>query len=98
MLQDVPVKHIYIDRESMHAAEAEMLLHPVRGNRRYAGGFYDRAEPHGPVTGSGPGFEEAVRKHEERQKQRGLPGVWRKNPYPSKGTQRDIDYAVMEWY
>lgn len=96
MLQ-VPSRPVFIDKESMHAAEAEMLLHPIRGHRKYFGGFYDRAESHGPITGSGPGFEEALLKHYERQKQRGLPGKWRKNSYHDNGTQYDIDYAIIEW-
>lgn len=83
--------------EYITALEAEEQLYPVRGDRRFYSGFYDRGAGHGPITGSGPGFATAMSAFEERERQRGLPGVWRNSDRPSHGTQRDIDYAVMEW-
>jgi hypothetical protein len=40
-------------------------------------GFFDTAQAGGPIKGSGPNFAEAMAKFSERQKQKGLPGVWR---------------------
>ena len=79
--------------------EAEEQIYPVRGGRRFYSGFYDRAAGHGPITGSGPNFERALSVFKERQKQMGLPGIWRNNTTQkvNKGTRRDIDYAIMEW-
>ena len=78
--------------------EADEQLYPVSGNRRYYSGFYDRAAGHGAITGSGPGYDEAMSKFRERQKQWGLPGVWRTgHNRVNKGTQRDVCAYVMEW-
>jgi hypothetical protein len=81
--------------------EAEEQAYPVSGNRRFYSGFYDRAAGHGKPTGSGPGFEAALAKFEERQRQNGLPGLWgcpnnlRWNV--SKGNRRDTRFYIMEW-
>ena len=87
------------DRHAKELAEAGEVVSPVSGNRRFYSGFYDRAAGHGPITGSGPGFEAALAEFKERQRQNGLPGVWRNSTSwkVNKGTRRDIDYAVMEW-
>ena len=77
--------------------EVEQQLYPVSGGRRFMGGFYDRAQVHGPISGYGERFQEAERMFAERMQQRALPGKWRKNRYPNKGTQNDIDYTIMEW-
>ena len=78
--------------------EAEEELYPTRGDRRFYSGFYDRAAQHGEIRGSGPGFEAAMSAFRERERQRGLPGVWRSAHWnQNHGTQRDIDYAIMEW-
>ena len=87
-------------RLSQHAAdlqEAEELVSPVSGNRRYFNGFYDRAARHGKITGSGPNFDAAMAAFEERMKQRGLPGVWRNGQYPNNGTQRDVPFYINNW-
>lgn len=88
MRPDIDIKVLEINEEEVY---------PTKGNRRFYSGFYDRAAPHGKITGYGEGFEKALSRFKERERQNGLPGVWRNSPYPTKGTRRDIDYAIMEW-
>lgn len=81
--------------------EADEAAYPVSGNRRFFGGFYDRAAGHGKPTGSGPMFEKALATFNERQRQNGLPGVWTVSNNlrwnKGKGNRRDTRYYVMEW-
>lgn len=80
-------------------AEVEEHVAPVRGNRRQYGGFWDGAASAASIpTSRDPKLVEAYLK---RQEQLGLPGRWRAghNPkaYRNKGTQWDIDYAIINW-
>ena len=82
--------------------EVEGQLYPVAGSRRYFySGFYDRTQNHGTITGSGPGFERAIERFQERQKRLGEIGVWRSGDNGrmnvSRGETRDIDYDIVEW-
>ena len=85
------------DTHTAEVLEAEEHVAPVSGNRRYFGGFYDRAAPHGEITGSGPNFEKALAAFEERMRQRGLPGVWRNGQHKNHGTVRDVPYYINNW-
>ncbi len=86
------------DREDIKAQAADAHMNPtILGSRRFYSGFYDRSAQHGVITGSGPNFDSAMEAHKDRQKQAGLPGVWRNTPRPARGTRRDIDYKIMEW-
>ena len=90
------VKLSRFNRVQVHASDADAQ----QSDRRFAGGFYDRAQRHGPITGAGPGFERALSLFEERMRQRGLPGRWRHNAHGTKvnnGTIVDKDYEVTEW-
>jgi|10_taG_2_1085330.scaffolds.fasta_scaffold227055_2 hypothetical protein len=81
---------------SKERMEAEQKLNPVRGTKRYQyDGFYDKchAKP-GVPTSRDP---ELVERYLERQRQLGLPGVWRNGQYPNNGTQRDVPYYIIEW-
>ena len=81
-----------------HVEQVEEEIYPTAGNRRFYSGFYDRAAKHGTIHGSGPNFERAVERFQERQRQAGLPGIWRSAHWNNNhGTRRDIDYAIMEW-
>lgn len=66
-------------------------------------GFFDRAAQNGPVTGSGPGFEKAMRKFLRRQDRASRVGKWRcvdsrrKNPPRSDGTFIDRDWDIIDY-
>lgn len=68
--------------------------------RRQLDGLWDRMATDGPITGSGPGFERAMRLFRNRQKQLGLPGRWRKGPSKFKknnGTYIDRDWDFVDY-
>jgi hypothetical protein len=58
-------------------------------------GFFDRAQVAGPVTGSGPGYEQAIAKFEARQKGLASIGKWRKAP--AKWKQNRGKFIDPEW-
>lgn len=60
-------------------------------------GMWDRAAQHGPVTGSGPGFDEAMRKFKARQAKFKERGKWRKSTGVDEGTFIDPDWYVVDW-
>lgn len=75
---------------------AEHELNPVQGSMRYQHlGFWDglHSAP-GEPTSFDPKVLSAYR---ERERQRGLPGVWRNGQYKNKGTRRDACYHIIEW-
>jgi hypothetical protein len=63
-------------------------------------GLYDRSEPHGTISGSGPGFEVAMEKFRARQNAMGRVGTWRKALSSSKvndGAYIDPDWVVYNY-
>ena len=48
----------------------------------------------GPITGSGPGFAEAMRKYRHRQAERAKVGKWKRNAWWCKS---DGDYMDCVW-
>ena len=66
-------------------------------------GFFDRAAQCGPITGSGPGFERALKKFQRRQERLSKIGKWRcvdarsKNQPKSEGTYIDLDWDIIDY-
>jgi hypothetical protein len=58
-------------------------------------GFYDREARHGPITGSGKGFDRAMRLFKRREAQRKRVGKWRKAPATWK--KDDGNYIDPDW-
>ena len=79
------------------AVQADAELNPVQGSTRYQYmGFWDGQ--HSKAGEPTSWDSELVERFHERQRQLGLPGVWRSaHWYPNRGTQRDIDYMILEW-
>ncbi len=59
-------------------------------------GMYDCTEPHGPITGSGPGFARAISLFIDRQERLSKRGIWRKAPANWK--TNDGTFIDPEWY
>jgi hypothetical protein len=63
-------------------------------------GLWDNAAQHGPITGSGPGFAEAMRKFGIRQEKERKRGIWRKAPAKWKtndGTRIDPEWYIIDY-
>jgi hypothetical protein len=62
-------------------------------------GLYDTMAEHGPITGSGPGFDRAMYLFNIRQKRREQIGKWRAGTnyvrYTSEGTYTDPDWYIV---
>ncbi len=62
-------------------------------------GLFNRAEEHGPITGSGPNFKKAMAKFKERQRQQGKIGQWgqgsNKRDNVSDGRLYDCRWRVL---
>lgn len=78
------------------AVQAESELNPVQGSTRFQHlGFWDGIHSKaGEPTSFDP---ELIEAYHERQRQMGLPGVWRNGQYRNNGTQRDAVHFVIEW-
>lgn len=59
-------------------------------------GMYDRTEPHGPITGTGPNFNKAMSMFNARQDRLARRGKWRKAP--AKWKTDDGTFIDPEWY
>ena len=59
-------------------------------------GLYDTAAEHGPITGSGPGFDRAMRLFKERQSKYRKVGKWR--AVDASWTVDDGTYIDPDWY
>ena len=68
--------------------------------RRVEDGLFDRAARHGPITGSGPNFESAMRQFQARQDALARVGIWRcadnRRMYTSDGYYIDRDWEVID--
>jgi len=63
-------------------------------------GMYDTTEPHGPITGTGPGHEEAMALFKARQDRAAHRGTWRKAPTTWKtndGSHIDPDWYIVNY-
>ena len=61
---------------------------------------YRAGTKHGPITGTGPGFDEAMRKFKERQRTRKRVGKWRAVSAAwahDDGDYIDVDYYIVNW-
>ena len=65
-------------------------------SRYIMSGMYDCAAKHGPITGSGPGFDRAMRLFKARQDKVSRVGKWRKAP--AKWKHNDGNHIDPEWY
>lgn len=65
-------------------------------SRRIMMGMFDRSAQHGTISGSGPGFERAMRKFERRQRAASKNGVWR--CAPAKWKSADGTYVDPDWF
>jgi len=64
------------------------------------GGFFDKCAKNGEPTGSGPGFDAAAKRFNERRRMVGLRGKWRRAPAKYKtdcGTYIDPDWYIVNW-
>lgn len=62
--------------------------------------FYRAGTRHGEITGTGPGFDDAMRKFKKRQERLKQPGKWRQAPTPWKkdnGDYIDVHYYLVDW-
>ena len=59
-------------------------------------GMYDTQAKHGPITGSGPGFDEAMAKFKRRQKEYKKVGTWR--AVDAQWTHNDGSFIDPDWY
>lgn len=63
-------------------------------------GWWNPKELPGPITGSGEGFKDALRKFEAREAKKKLVGTWRKAPAnwkKNKGKYVDPDYYIVNY-
>lgn len=63
-------------------------------------GFFDRTQPHGTPNGSGPGWEVALSRFEERESRRKAVGTWRAVDAQwtrNDGSYIDPDYYIVDW-
>lgn len=78
-----------------------MMLRQGSGKlRRVEDGLWDRGASHGEITGSGPGFDEAMRKFRKRQEEAGKVGRWRHEKSAEKindGTYIDRDWDIIDY-
>ena len=61
-------------------------------------GFFNELAQDGPVTGSGPGFDRAMRRFKRRQEAKKRVGKWRQAPAAWKkddGTYIDRDWDII---
>jgi hypothetical protein len=65
--------------------------------RKIMDGCYDRGHEVAEPTGSGPGFEEAMRKYKARQAKATERGKWRKSDGVDEGTFIDPDWYIVNW-
>lgn len=80
-----------IDNADLQAAAESLTTGPTD---------YYRVQKHGPITGSGPGFDDAMRKFQARQKAISQCGRWRYRNASWKhdqGRYIDIDYYLTDW-
>lgn len=61
-------------------------------------GFWSNKQEHGPITGTGPNFAEALRAFERRQNEYRKVGTWRcqKGRLKNDGRFIDPDYYIVE--
>lgn len=66
--------------------------------RKAEDGLWDRGASHGEITGSGPGFEDAMRKFRARQERASQIGSWRHNEQnTSEGSYIDRDWDIIDY-
>lgn len=80
----------YHDNKELQACAEAMTAGPTD---------YYRPQRHGPITGSGPGFDKAMRQFERRQRELKRVGKWRyRRSYTrDHGRYIDVDYYLTDW-